>query len=185
MGWTHGYRGSDEMSELGAGNPYEAPRSTASGAETFSGTGDEVSALVVDELRRTKPWARLCGILGFVLGGLYVVMGIVVVGVMGISGGAGPEGGAMEIAAVMGMAMVYWVFAGLVIYPSMKLVRYAGRIGRLFETKRTEDLVEALVEQRKFWFYVGILAVIGLVFSVLGMMLVVAGGIFAGAAAAG
>ncbi|MEM7146276.1 MAG: DUF5362 family protein [Verrucomicrobiota bacterium] len=173
------------MSEETGSNPYETPESTLGGGETYSGEGGEVSARVVEELRRTKPWARLCGILGFVLAGMYVLFGIVMVGVMGVSGAAAMENEAMAMGYMIGMGMFYWVMAGVVIYPSIKLVRYAGRIKRLEETKRDEALVEALVQQRKFWFYVGILAVIGIIFFLLAMLLVVAGGIFAGAAAAG
>jgi hypothetical protein len=140
-------------------NPYSTPSPTAEG---FGGSYSQqaVAAGVMDQLARTKPWARLISVL-ILIGSLFMVgIGLV----MGLGGGAAmiagnqAMGGA-EVGIGLGMMFLYILIAVLYIYPGIKLWRYATRIGILLQSGQVPDLEAALNEQRAFWKFVGILAI--------------------------
>jgi hypothetical protein len=153
------------VGEEAENNPYETPGSTLAGAETYSGQGQGLSVRLVNELKGTKPWVRLCSVLGFISAGLYVVTGIAVIALMGAI--VPPEAKAGAIGGGVAILVIYCILAGLVIYPAMKLYRYGGYIGRLMETNAMSDLEEAMAEQRRFWLYMGILFLIGLILAAI------------------
>ena len=74
----------------------------------------------------------------------------------------------------MVILVIYGILAGLVIYPAVKLNRYAAHIGRLMETNAMADLEEAMAEQRRFWLYVGILFLIGLILTAIYLIFIIA-----------
>jgi hypothetical protein len=139
-------------------NPYASPGTDFDSTDASS---QAIAAEVISQLARTKPWVRFISVMIFIGAGLLLLLGLF----MGLGGGAamffsaGGVGGA-EAGIGIAVMLLYIAIAALYIYPGLKLWNYASRIGILIRSCQTMDLVSALNEQRAFWKFIGILAVI-------------------------
>ncbi|MCV6604374.1 MAG: DUF5362 family protein [Porticoccaceae bacterium] len=148
-------------------NPYSTPQADTSGPHS----GQNVSQDVIDKLAGTKPWVTLISVLFFIGAGLMILSGVI----MMVAGGA--MGGAAGAAGVIGtgvMGFIYIVFALLYLFPALYLSRYGSRIGALLNNPEESHLVEAIEQQRKFWKFSGVLAIIMMAFFLLGMIAAIA-----------
>lgn len=119
---------------------------------------------MVQALGQTKPWVRFISILGFVGAGFMVLgaAGLMITAIAGGMGRRGPLGG-MEA----GVGVMYLLFALLYVPPSVFLFRYASAIGRILPGNEAEGIERALVAQKSFWRFVGIMALVIIVLYVL------------------
>ncbi len=160
-------------------SPYAAPSSNVFAAS--SAVGEGITDGVIEQLRRTKGWVKLLGVL-FIIGAvLMFIFGLVVMlggGAIGFAemSGAGVASGAMMV----GMGIGNTIFGLLYLYPGIKLWKYGSSIDRLIQDRSNVTLEAALNEQRGFWKFVG---VITLVVIVLYGLIIVGVGVFAGIAA--
>jgi len=115
-------------------------------------------------LGETQPWVRFLGVLGFVMVGFMLLVGLGT-GVFGIASGQ------PEMAALI---VVYPLMALLYFFPSLYLVRFASRIREFTQGQRPQQLEAALVTQRSFWRFVGILSLVGIIIALLGIGLAIA-----------
>ncbi|OYW73115.1 MAG: hypothetical protein B7Z37_22830 [Verrucomicrobia bacterium 12-59-8] len=153
-------------------NPYAAPISNIQAA-----TSSIVPPNVIKELTGTKPWVRLLSVLMWLGCSVFLVF-IVINLVFGLRGGStliqsGAAGAGL--AYMIGSTVGYCIMALLIIYPTMKLSKYASKIGRLADSRTFIDLAAALAEQRRFWKFYGILTLIYLSLAALFVGLVLAG----------
>ncbi|MGV3661100.1 MAG: DUF5362 family protein [Prosthecobacter sp.] len=161
-------------------NPYSTPAANLYGTTG----GDVVSPGTIAQLAGTKPWVRFISVLMW-LATIVVILAAIVTLLTGASGMAQTGGNAAYNAGMMtGMAIYYCVVAFVMIYPSMKLWKYANCIGRLVASHSTADLDAALTEQRRYWKFTGILVIISICLAVIGMIAMLALG-FSIAKAAG
>jgi hypothetical protein len=58
------------------------------------------------------------------------------------------------------LGLIYVPLAALYIYPGMKLWAYASAIARLLASRSTADLESALGQQKSFWKFSGIAAIV-------------------------
>ena len=140
---------------------YTPPQSNM--GESNPGFG-AITEEMVNALRGTKGWVLLIGILTLI-GAAFMV-----IGAMGIIfGGAmmGDEAKGMSQCMFTGMGVLYLLPAFLYIAPGTYLVKYSSAIGRLVSNGRPDDMEAALHQQRKFWKFVGVLALVGMVLIVL------------------
>ena len=79
-------------------SPYQAP--TTNPAMPSQGAGNDISALVISHLVRTRKWVRLCSVMGFigsvfmVLAGLFMMIsGNMIGSSSGMRGAASSSGG--------------------------------------------------------------------------------------------
>jgi len=122
---------------------------------------DPRMATIARTLERTAPWTRLLAILGFISVVLMVGIGLVA-GVAGIVTSR-PE-------AVI-LMLIYPVMGLLYFFPSLYLLQYTQRIREYIQGGNQLGHLEiALEAQRKFWFFVGILTVVGIAISLLGVV---------------
>ncbi|HEY8102602.1 MAG TPA: DUF5362 family protein [Burkholderiaceae bacterium] len=126
---------------------------------------------MVSALRGTKGWVRLFGILMFI-GAAFMVIGGIGMILGGSMMGAGGKG--MPKGMLLGMGIMYFVMAAFYIFPATYLVKYASAIERLVSGGRTVDMESALEHQRKFWQFVGVLAVIMMVVMMVGIVAAIA-----------
>lgn len=126
---------------------------------------------MVSALRGTKGWVLLIGILMFI-GAAFMVIGALGMIFGGAMIGAGAKGAPQGMFA--GLGVMYLAMAILYVFPAGYLVKYSSAIGRLISDGRAEDMEAALHQQRKFWKFAGVLALIMMVFMVIGMMAAVA-----------
>jgi hypothetical protein len=98
------------------------------------------------------------------------IMLFISVGIMVLSGLAVGALGLYSGEAGMAALMVIYPLIGLVyLFPGIYLTRYASHIGGYLGNPQTAQLELALEAQRKFWKFVGILAMIALVLTLLGL----------------
>ena len=72
----------------------------------------------------------------------------------------------------IGLAGVYAAFTFILIFPALKLWKYADAIGSLLQTGSEEDLVAALNQQRSFWKLAGIMMIIMLVICLMAFVVI-------------
>ncbi len=151
-------------------NPYSTPTSNPYGAVSTIGE-DAVSPGTIAQLAGTKPWVRFLSVLMWI-GTVFMILasvGLIIAGVMGIGAGSNNNGLA-AMGGFVAMGVFYGVMTLLILYPTLKMSKYATCIGRLLESRSVADLESALTEQRRFWKFYGILMVIYLCFIVVAIV---------------
>jgi hypothetical protein len=150
-------------------NNYSAPQSnlTLDGADI-----DEL----LQPLLATRPWVRLCSIMGFIMTAFTVLVGISLMVGMGAIAGSGAYGVGFGI----GTGLVYVLMSLLTFFPSLFLFKYASAITQADRSQNSEDIRVALRYQKSFWKFIGIVTLIYLV--LFGVVLVF--GIIGGVGAA-
>lgn len=138
-------------------DPYRPPTNVDyGGGPAVAAAGEAgISEAILTVMRQTRPWATFLGILGFVGCGFMVLGGIFMMAV-----GSFDKTGKLPGAA---LGLVYIVMAGLYVYPSLCLVRYGSRINSFLANPDQDSLVLALGEQKSFWRFAGILAIVMIV----------------------
>ncbi len=122
--------------------------------------------LLLEPLLATKPWARLCSIIGFIGCGFMVLAGLGMMLGGSAAGTASPFGRGFGV----GMGFIYLLFSLLYFFPSLFLFKYASKIGVASVTQNTADIAGALEQQKSFWKFAGILALIMIIFMLLGIV---------------
>lgn len=162
-------------------DPYTSPVADPFGANP-SGTF-AVSAATLRQLEATKPWVRFLSVLIFIGAGfmLLAAAGMAVVGTVGAVAHAGKSAvSGLSGGAGVAVAVVYAALAFVYIFPGIKLWKYANAIAALQQSCSEADLVDALDQQRAFWRFMGIVAIVMLSLYVL----VIAGAVLIGGFAA-
>ena len=113
----------------------------------------------------------MIGILMFI-GAAFMVLGALGMIFGGAMIGAGATG--MPQGMFAGMGIMYLFMAVIYIFPAGYLVKYSSAIGRLVSNGRAADMEVALHQQRKFWKFAGVLALIVVAIMVIGMVAAVA-----------
>jgi hypothetical protein len=142
------------------------------------GSPGAVSEIAVEMLRQTRPWVMFLGILCFIGAALMLVGGLLYVG-MGAVAGSSMAGSKSSSSAMLGalpavMGLVYLVMAGVYVYPGLKLWGYGSTIGRLVASRSATDLETALLHQKSFWKYSGIMTIVLIAFYVVLFFVVIA-----------
>jgi len=125
----------------------------------------------LDSLRGTKPWVRFMGIMLFVIGGLCVVGGAVVLFSMAMMRGSSSR---QQPWLIVILGLVYAIMALVYVVLGLYLNRYASSIAKVLTYRREDDLEAALESQRKFWRLAGMIVIIGfgLYFAFIGVVIV-------------
>ncbi|MEL6547686.1 MAG: hypothetical protein AAFQ82_23885 [Myxococcota bacterium] len=139
---------------MDADNPYSAPRSELSSpamaALPSNSQGADLSQ-VVRSFQETKPWLRLISIAGFL--------------------GLGLAGIGFLAAALLGGGPAFISVVTIVILivnavPVIQIHLYANAIDELVRTPDVAHLDAAVRRQRMFWMTIGVLFLLGMVFSI-------------------
>ena len=150
-------------------NHYAPPRSEVADVGVAGGA---ITGEMIEAMRGTKPWVMLIGILMLVGAAFTVFAGLAM-----IFGGSmmsrGPAG-APPTVLLTGMGAAYLLLSLIYVFLGLYLVKYSSAIGRLLNSGQSAEMEGALEQQRKFWKLAGVLAVVGLVFVVLGIIAAIA-----------
>jgi hypothetical protein len=118
-----------------------------------------VTELAVDLLRQTRPWVLFLSVLCFLGSGLMLLFSLAGFAMAAFaasaSSGKFPEG-----FSGLFLAFIYLPLAAMMIYPGLKLWKYGSAIGQLQQSRSTADLERALGEQKSYWKYSGIAAIV-------------------------
>ena len=139
-------------------DPYSTPAANELPASHY--TDATVSQGVLRQLAGTKGWVRFMSVLMFIGAG-FMLLGALIMLVMGgsIAAIAKTGGGALPAGMMTGVSILYALFAGIYIYPALKLWKYADNIGALLVSSSMLDLEAALSQQRSFWKFLGIMVI--------------------------
>ena len=162
---------------VAAANPYAAPAA----ASWDSGAG-EVAASTVDVMRRTRPWTLFFAVLLAIASGFMVLGGLGMLMVGGIAG-ASAGGGVAPAGLMVGIAVLYILFALLYIMPMMALFRYSSAVTTLVQSRAVSALNAALEHQRKFWKLTGVMTIVFIALYIVVIIVAAVTGGFAAAAA--
>jgi hypothetical protein len=147
--------------QAGGPPPDGTPQDTAplSGPALDRQAGGSPPEGIVEPLVGAAGWARFIAILGFIVAGFVLLLGcgILVVGF--------PVEG--ETASLRFVGLVYIALAAVYLIPLLPLNQFAAAAGRLKQERTYEVAAEALRHNRVFWKRLGILSIIGAVFTVL------------------
>jgi hypothetical protein len=141
-------------------NPYQPP---ASAQTDPVGTDTAVSDRIVEALRKAKPWVSLVAISGFVVAGLSLLTGLLVLLA------------APEAEYSLAIAIVYLVWGGITLGAALPLHRYTRGIRKLLHGGGMAELELALEAQTRFWQLAGVITLI----SILMLMAAITLGVFA------
>jgi hypothetical protein len=115
-------------------------------------------------LRATRPWTRLLSVLGFIGTGLMVLAGLgVIVGesFIPISDKTPP---------LVFMGLFYILASVFYLVPSIWLSKYSTAIRAFLKAGDAIELGKAMAYQKSFWKFIGILALVSIVLTVLGVI---------------
>lgn len=125
------------------------------------------TALMVEHLRKTRPWVLFLAVLGFLCAGVMLLFA----GAMSVvplleSGGQEAPGTAAIV--ILGIFTYGSVGAFCTLF-SVLLLRYARSIGRLVVGNKTEDMESTIDSQRLFFKYAGIATIVMFGLMILGV----------------
>ena len=115
-------------------------------------------------LRATRPWTRLLSVLGFIGTGLMVLAGLgVIVGksFIPVSEKAPP---------LVFMGLFYILASVFYLVPSIWLSKYSTAISAFLKAGDAIELGKAIAYQKSFWKFIGILALVSIALTVLGII---------------
>jgi hypothetical protein len=143
-------------------NLYQPPSAPISGS-AYSGD-ENIPAGVIDQLVRTQFWVRVVSVAGLIVSVVIVACLFLPYAVFS------PRYGNRDV--LLGpLIIMALLLAFLLIYPLVRLSKYASAIARLKMTRSGVDLENALMQQRLFWRFIGVLLLIGVSFWVLSFMI--------------
>ncbi len=135
-------------------NPYGVPATHAQPEN--SGV---VPQSVSKELTATRPWVRLISVVMWI--GCAMLLLFMALCVYFIATETKTNAEQVDLPVRMiALSFGYGFVAIILIYPALKLSKYASKITRLSESGTFTDLSAALAEQRLFWKFSGILTIL-------------------------
>jgi hypothetical protein len=163
-------------------NPYSPPAdlqpypAAAPPYPVAAGTGaGAVSEATVLALRQTRPWVMFLSILAFIGSAFMLLAGLFMMGVALLSGTGVAEKGLQAL-----IGAIYLPLAVLYIYPGIKLWTYGSAIGRLMSSGAVADLEAALAQQKSFWKFSGIAAIVMIALYMLFFVAMIVAGVATG-----
>ena len=119
--------------------PYEPPQADP---ETPFEDSTPVSDVLVEHLRKTRPWVKFCSIVGIVMSFFLLIIALLTLLYT-------PQ--IIAETQVYLLSGFYFTLAALFVIPSIKLSHYEKAITRLLITKSGEDIEIAIAHQMIFW----------------------------------
>lgn len=147
-------------------NPYAAPASD----RVISRSSGELPSDVMLELQNTRPWVLFIAVVMWIIGGGFLILLLFNVFFTGSPAAKNvfSSGSLVSMISYMvGFGLGLAVVAYVIIYPTLKLTRYALNIARFTKSESFADLAAALSEQRRFWRFQGIVLLANLGFGLL------------------
>ncbi len=126
--------------------------------------GPALPGEIARHLIGTAPWARFMAVLGFIGMGFLALVGLAML-TFGF-----PVWGEHGAGGLRFLGVFYLAMAAIYLIPLLPLNRFAGAAGRLKTTRTYDTVVEALEQSRSFWKRVGILSLIGMAITILGLL---------------
>lgn len=134
-----------------------------------------VTQSMMESLKGTKPWVRFLSILGFIGTGLLVLVGVfLMLGAGFLSSLGNTSLGSLPMIMI---GCLYLIIGFLYILPAIYLFRYADGIQKALTRDVVTGLEYALKNQKSFWTFVGVLAMVVLIIQVLAFIVLIIVGV--------
>ena len=157
-------------------NPYKAPETVA--AATAAGGDLVLPENIRQPILKSAPWKRFLGIVLFISSGLLVVLGLLfMVGVSFLTSAFGAAGLGTGMSIFMGL--IYIGLGVLYLFPGLYLFRSGKALRSFQESTASDDLASSAQSMSKFWKFCGILAIIGLSFTAVAIVIAIIAAIIA------
>lgn len=124
----------------------------------------------LEYLRGTASWMKFMSILGFIFCGFIVIVALIAMGT------ASTFGGMYGAGLGAGVFIVYLIMAVIILFPNIFLFNYARGIQNYFATNNVGALENAFQMQKRYWVFMGVLAIIYLSIMVLVLIIALAAG---------
>jgi hypothetical protein len=119
---------------------------------------------IKNTLRATRPWTRLLAILGFIMAAITLLSGTaMIIGRNVIPAVAGKPPPVLTGVVTAATSIVYLV-------PSIWLLKYSSAITRFLDGGGAVELANALVYQKSFWKFIGIITLVSIMLAVFGIL---------------
>ena len=166
-------------------NPYATPSSNPYGSNPLSMEGS-VAAETIAPLAGTKPWVQFMSVIMWIIAAFCLFYAVIMIAMDGVMSEAliqqQPNNPLFKGPFMAVIGGFYFLLAFFYIYPAVKLWAYGSRIGTLKTTLQVQDLNAALHEQRRLWKFTGIMTIVFIALTILGIIALVAfAGMIAGA----
>jgi hypothetical protein len=163
-------------------NPYQAPHMgepTFGAAPGVPGANEAAQVVIMESLKKTRPWVLFLAILGFLgAGGMFlvgIIMMIAGAAATSFAKGAGPLD---KMGPLLGL--FYFVLGAFYIVPSVLMWQYGSSIGDFTRAGGTMDtLAVAVKKQAAFWRFTGISVAVMMGLYVVGIFVAVVVGVAA------
>ncbi len=132
-------------------------------ADLTAGTG--AIADILKPLSDTKPWVRLCSVLGFIFTVFMLLTGLAAI----IGGYKFEQASTSATMPITGLGFFYIVMAFFYFIPSLYLFKYANAIASAQISHSAADIAVATGYQKSFWKFVGIFALILTILMLVGL----------------
>lgn len=139
---------------------------TVSGSESYTNREADRAILnrINDTLRSTRPWTRFLSILGFIAVAILILSGIA----MMLGKNFLPK--STDSPALMLTGAINVAVSVFYLIPSIWLYKYSSAISRFLDGGGATELGNALVYQKSFWKYVGIMILVSMTVAILGIL---------------
>ena len=142
-------------------NPYATPSTSVQ-----AGSSGVVPQEVMVALAHTQGWVRCISIVLWVACALLLLF--MAFGIYFIAAAAQTDAKLVELPVrTLAFTLGYGFVAIVIMYPTLKLSKYASKIARLRNSRSFSDLAAALDEQRRFWKFSGILMILHVALTLL------------------
>jgi magnesium-transporting ATPase (P-type) len=143
---------------------FEVPAIPGSEKDIQQKTDRAMLNYIKRSLRATLPWTRLLSILGFLFVALSILSGLALIfgrSLLPSSTDAPP----LILTGIINVAASIFY-----LIPSIWLFKYSSAISRFLSGGGAIELANALVYQKSFWKFVGILTLVAIIIAILGIL---------------
>ena len=139
---------------------------TVSGSESYTNRETDRAILnhINGTLRATRPWTRFLSILGFIAAAILILSGIAMMLGRNFLPKSTDTPGLMLTGTLNVAVSIFYLI------PSIWLYKYSSAISRFLDGGGATELGNALVYQKSFWKYVGIMILISMIVAILGIL---------------
>jgi hypothetical protein len=146
-------------------NPYGSPQAEISSIKPLATQG-VLTENMLFYLKGASPWLRFVGIAGFIMLGLYTLIGLTMI--IGVQSFGSVIPGWSGVAGVFGV--FYLGFIVLMFFPVLFIFQFGNKIKSYVHTGNDEDLEQAFKNNKSLWKFMGILSIITLSFLAIAVL---------------
>lgn len=127
----------------------------------------QITPLAQGFLKETAKWALFLSILGFIGLGFLILGGLSMIAAGSMIDSVAGGMGAMGMFSGLTLGLVYLVFAILYFFPIYYLYKFASNTKQALQNNNTEKLTSSLESLKSHYKFMGILAILMIVFYIL------------------